>query len=219
MKRLLRGSLLLAIAALFLTLPNVASAHYTGFPHRHAGYYAAGPYGAPPIDRPGVYLGLAGMGDFVVNQSNWGGEFIGQGGGFSGFLGIRLDRNFAIEFGIAETLHNPAQTDIGYSWLYLTAVTADLKIFFPNQSNVRPFVQGGLGYYGLGYVVEGGSADQSLTSGGGFQLGGGLDIWLNPFWSLGGRLLYHGIYLSGAPGDKQPFLSTMSLEANLQIHF
>jgi hypothetical protein len=218
MKALVRGTHLLILGVMLLALPSVASAqYYYARPRPH--YYGAP--GVSPIDRPGMYLGISGMGDFVVNQANSSvGDFIGQGGGFGLMLGVRLNPVFALEFGYQETLHNPVEDVYGNTidWLGLHGVTADIKLIFPNPSNVRPYIQGGVGFYGLAYAFS-----DWVASGGGFQLGGGLDIWLNPWWSLGARLLYHGIYLNDityADGSSEsPFLSTVSIEGNLQIHF
>jgi hypothetical protein len=226
MKHLVRGSLLFLLVALLVTLPSVASAHYTGYPHRHG--YGVGPgYGAPPIDRPGVYLGLGGFGDIIANQANSPvGDFITSGAGYTLFLGVRLNPNFAFEFGWGQGFHN-GQSDVYgnlLNYIAMNQVTADLKILFPNRSNVRPYLQGGIGYYFLYQAFDTGYAygTSDLASGFGFQLGGGLDIWLNPWWSLGGRLLYHGITfgdLNMGQNSGSPFLSTVSLEANVQVHF
>jgi hypothetical protein len=222
MRNLVRGSLVLAVVVALLALPRPAAAHYTGYPHRHV--YGPG-YGPERfnIDRPGVYLGLGGVGAIILNQANSDPadpDFISHGGGGQVFLGVRIAPMFALEFGYAQTGHN-AVTD-GYGnlvdYLALHALTADAKLIFPNRSNVRPYVQGGVGYYALtqGYGDP--------TSGGGFQLGGGVDIWLNPWWSLGGRILYHGIKFTDIGGDyripgNKPFLSYASLDLNIQLHF
>jgi hypothetical protein len=80
---------------------------------------------------------------------------------------------------------------------------------------VRPFLQAGLGLYELGSYPGNGDYHNGL----GFQLGGGLDIFLNHFVSIGGRALYHGIYFTQQIGGDNPFLSTVSVEGNLQLHF
>ena len=95
------------------------------------------------IDRPGVYLGLAGMGNFVVNQANAPvNGFIGQGGGFGLFLGVRIAPMFALELAYALGVHNPVQYWTGevIDALLLHAGTLDLKILFPNRSIVRPYL-------------------------------------------------------------------------------
>jgi len=172
------------------------------------------------MDRPGVYIGGAFVGNIILNQADSPGNagFISHGGGGALFLGVRLAPMFALEFGYAQTVHNPEQDYWGNTldYLALHALTADLKIIFPNHSNVRPYIQGGVGYYALTRQYS------DAASGGGIQLGGGVDIWLNPWWSLGGRVLYHGIKFSnvGYSGDtNKPFLSTASLDLNVQLHF
>ena len=231
MRNLVRGSLVLVAFAVLLAIPRPAAAQY---------YYAPGPYYGPPrpaygvpgyapqlkIDRPGVYLGLGLQGAIILNQANTDSNdpnFISHGGGGRVFLGVRIVPMFALEFSYAQTGHTPVSYG-GYDYVdYLTlhALTADAKLIFPNRYNVRPYLIAGLGYYALtqGYA--------DATSGGGFQLGGGLDIWLNPWWSFGGRLLYHGVKFSeigGAYYDttnvaNKPFLSYMSVEFNVQLHF
>jgi hypothetical protein len=170
------------------------------------------------IDRRGVYLGFAGMGNFVVNQSSAPVDgFIGQGGGFALFLGYRIAPMFALELAYSLNVHNPVQYNTGemIDALLLHAGTLDLKVLFPNRSIVRPYLQGGLGIYELASY-----ADSTLYRNGiGFQLGGGLDIWLNRIFSIGGRVLYHGIFFTQEIASYRPFLSTVSLEINLQAHF
>jgi hypothetical protein len=217
MRTLARGAALLLVGAALLSLPRDAFAHDTGYPHRHV--YAAG---APALnlDRTGVYLGAGLVGNIVVSQidSPGGNDFISHGGGGQLFLGVRLHRYFALEFGYAQTAHNPVEDPSGYtvSFLALHALTADAKFIFPNRSNVRPYVQVGVGYYILTHEYE------DATSGGGIQLGVGIDIWLNPWWTLGGRVLYHGIKfdeLGSGSVQGRPFLSTASLDLNVQVHF
>jgi hypothetical protein len=181
------------------------------------GFAAAQRRPGPPIDRPGIYLGVAGMGNFVVNQASAPVDgFIDQGGGFSLFLGVRLAPMFALELGYALNIHNPVeQGGETVDALLLHAGTLDLKVIFPNRSNVRPYFQVGLGVYELASY-----ADSTLYRNGvGFQLGGGLDLWLNRFWSIGFRVLYHGIAFTQEIGTDKPFLSTVSVEGNLQLHF
>ncbi len=170
------------------------------------------------IDRPGVYLGLAGMGNFVVNQANAPvNGFIGQGGGFGLAFGVRIAPMFALELAYSLNVHNPVQYWTGevIDALLLHAGTLDLKILFPNRSIVRPYLQAGAGVYELASYAD----YTQYRNGVGFQLGGGLDIWLNRIFSLGGRALYHGIFFTQHIGDYRPYLSTVSVEINLQAHF
>jgi hypothetical protein len=170
------------------------------------------------IDRPGVYLGLAGMGNFVLDQASAPVDgFIDHGGGFSLFLGVRLAPMFALELAYALNIHNPVQDASGNTVdaLLLHAGTLDLKVIFPTRTNVRPYLQVGLGVYELASY-----ADSTLYRNGvGFQLGGGLDLWLDRFWSIGFRALYHGVAFTQDIGNDRPFLSTVSVEGNVQLHF
>jgi hypothetical protein len=221
MRNLVRGSLVLVAFAVLLAIPRPAAAQY---------YYAPRPVYGPPlyapqlkIDRPGVYIGAAAVGAIILNQANTdssASDFITHGGGGQIWLGVKVHPMFALEFGYAQTAHNTYTDYWGnvVDYLALHALTADAKLIFPNRYNVRPYVQAGIGYYALtqGY--------NDATSGGGFQLGGGLDIYLNPWWSLGGRVLYHGVKFTDIQGnalynDNKPFLSYMSIELNVQVHF
>jgi hypothetical protein len=170
------------------------------------------------IDRRGVYVGLTGMGNFVVNQANAPvNGFIGQGGGFGLAFGVRIAPMFALELAYSLNVHNPVQYWTGevIDALLLHAGTLDLKILFPNQSIVRPYVQAGAGVYELASYAD----YTQYRNGIGFRLGGGLDIWLNRIFTLGGRALYHGIFFTQHIGADRPFLSTVSVEVNFQAHF
>lgn len=202
--RILKGALMMAALSVGLMASSgPASANYG--------------YGSP-IDRSGAYLGFSGMGNFILNQANAPvNGFIDHGGGLGIFFGWRIVPMFALELGYAVNFHNPVEDPDGVlvDALILHAFTFDGKLIFPNPSIVRPFLQLGLGVYELATY-----ADRTLYRNGiGFQFGGGLDIWLNRVISIGGRILYHGIAFTQNIWDHRPFLSTLSVEINLQIHF
>ena len=201
MKSTVRGALLMvAVAVALVVAPRLAAAQ------------------EERIDKRGVYLGFAGMGNFVVNQASAPvNGFISHGGGFSVFLGVRVGYMVALEAAYALNIHNPVQNSSGVTVdaLLLHAGTLDLKILFPNGSSVRPFIQAGLGVYELASYAD----RTDYRNGVGFQLGGGLDIWLTRHLSIGGRVLYHGIYFTQDIDGDRPFLSTLSIEGNLQVHF
>jgi len=75
----------------------------------------------------------------------------------------------------------------------------------------------------VGFYILADAYDSEIASGGGFQLGGGLDFWLNPCGqSEAACSTTHSVHqLQRAAGRqvKLPLLSTVSLEANAQIHF
>jgi hypothetical protein len=196
--------------------------------------YAPPPAYAPPtyrrprlrhwlqtIDRSDVYIGGALIGAFMTDQSGNvtgnGRRIIGDGIGGQVILGFRLAPVLALELGYASTAHDRPESTIGLSRVALHQATADLKIIFPGHSPVRPFIQGGGGYYGLS------SAEQRWLGGGGFQAGGGVDLWLDRWWSIGVRVLYHGLKLGRLSSDAlvldKPFLGWVSADLNLQIHF
>jgi hypothetical protein len=218
-RNLCRASLLFAVLGLVLLAPGAALAQYQ-YPPPYPSYGPSA-YGAP-LDRSGLYLGLGAFGDGVINQANSSVDFLTSGAGYNLMIGFRLSPNFALELGFGEGFHNNVTNAWGdtVDYLVLSQVTADAKLILPLPGGqIQPFVQGGVGFYVLADAY-----DSEIASGGGFQLGGGLDFWVNPWWSFGGRLLYHGIQFTSfnepqVGRSSSPFLSTVSLEANAQIHF
>jgi len=206
MKCIVRSALLVAVVgAALMAGPGSARAHERDWRWRE-------------IDQRGVYIGFGGMANFVVNQASAPVDgFISQGGGLNLFLGVRLARMFALEAGYALNVHNPVHDAWGAttSALLLHAATLDMKFIIPNPSPVRPFFQAGLGIYELAGYPD----NTDYRNGLGFQLGGGLDVYLNHVVSIGGRALYHGISFTQDIGPNKPFLSTVSVEGNLQFHF
>jgi hypothetical protein len=203
MKKLVKGVVVLVAMGVGLLVPGSASAH---------------DWDDREHDDSGLYIGLGGMGNFVVNQANAPVDgFINQGGGFTAFLGLRLGRMLALEAGYTVDIHNPVHNSQGatVNALVLHSGTLDLKILFPTHSPFRPFLQAGLGVYELASYAD--STD--YRNGLGFQLGGGLDFFLNRVISVGGRVLYHGISFTQEIDGTNPFLSTVSVEGNIQIHF
>jgi hypothetical protein len=214
-----RASLLLAVLGLVFLAPGAAQAQYQYQPPYSS--YGSPPDG-PPLDRAGLYLGFGAFGDTVINQANSAVDFLTSGAGYNLMLGLRLSPNLALEFGLGQGYHNNVTSAWGdtVDYLVLTQVTADAKLILPLPGGqLQPFFQGGVGFYYLADAYSSG-----IASGGGFQLGGGLDFWMNPLWSVGGRLLYHGIQFTSfdepqVGRSSSPFLSTVSLEFNAQIHF
>jgi hypothetical protein len=215
-----RHSLLIAVFGLALLAPGAAWAQY-GYPAPYQSY-GAPIAGGPPMDRSGLYLGFGAFGDEVINQANSAVDFLTAGGGYNLMLGWRLNPMFALEFGVGQGFHNNVSDAWGNTldYLSLTQVTVDLKVILPMPNGqFQPFLQGGAGLYVLADAFS-----SEIASGGGVQLGGGLDFWLNPWWSVGGRVLYHGVQFNSftepqARRSNAPFLSTVSLEFNAQVHF
>ncbi|MDY0003338.1 MAG: outer membrane beta-barrel protein [Polyangia bacterium] len=203
-KRIFRSPLMMAVLGIALVAGSTPAAANYGY--------------GTPIDRSGAYLGISGMGNIVLNQANAPvNGFIDQGGGLGLFLGWRIMPMFALELGYAVNFHNPVQDPNGVTVdaLVLHAFTLDGKLIFPNRSIVRPFLQLGLGIYELATYAD----NTFYRNGIGLQLGGGLDVWLGRTLSIGGRILYHGIAFTQYIYEHRPFLSTLSIEINLQVHF
>ena len=149
-----------------------------------------------------------------------------SGGGFDLFLGFRINQYFALEFGYVGTIHSTgdeiaqAASPNGYERGMLHGVALDAKIFLiPKSRRIEPFVQVGGG--GYAFVREG--FEDADLGGGGFHLGGGVDIRFNRSIALGLRALYKGLYLDNStpwyPTTEAAFFNQFTMGANLQLHF
>jgi opacity protein-like surface antigen len=140
-----------------------------------------------PYARPHFYMGIEGQG-IVVLGATGPNAFLDHGGGFDLFVGARLNRWAALEFGWQATFHNPEVDDFGreVDRVGLQALTLDAK-FYPVHGRVQPYLSGGAGLYLLG------DSFSVFSEGAGFQLGGGIDFWLTRHMSLGLRAQYRGV--------------------------
>ncbi|MFH1531330.1 MAG: outer membrane beta-barrel protein [Pseudomonadota bacterium] len=176
--------------------------------------------------RSSVYIGFGGLGDFNVETENELTRILRSGGGFDLFLGFRANQYFALEFGYVATIHSTsddisqAASNGAYERGVLHGVTLDAKIFLiPKSRRIEPYVQVGGG--GYAFVQEGFSGMD--LGGGGFHLGGGVDIRFNRSIALGLRALYKGLYLDNSDPwyltTESAFFNQLTLGANLQLHF
>jgi len=176
--------------------------------------------------RSSIYLGLGGLGDFNFETENELTRIMRSGGGFDLFLGFRANQYFALELGYVLTIHSTgdeiaqAASNGADERGMLHGVTLDAKIFLiPKSRRIEPFVQVGGG--GYAFVREG--APDADLGGGGFHVGGGVDIRFNHSIALGLRALYKGLYLDNStpwyPTTEAAFFSQFTLGANLQLHF
>jgi hypothetical protein len=154
---------------------------------------------------------------------------VGHGGGFGLFGGVRLGRWVSLELNWTYTAHDESWEG-GYSpdLLQIQTITGDFKLHIPTRGRIEPFVQAGAGfgfmgvngdYYHEGYIFQSGPT---------FSLGGGLDLWLGPWFTLGGRVLYRGIYF-GESYDvvhqgstrraAENFINGVTVDVNLAFHF
>lgn len=173
------------------------------------------------------YLGLGGMGTFVLKQDG-GAERFDHGGAFSIFGGLDFGRIVGVEVSYTGSYHNPDTTlvcgpdyygygnycDVNYLTLDLLNLSARLRI--PLNSRIQPYFQGGLAIAWSGR--QGFTAD---ATGFGFELGGGIDIWWGRFFTFGPRLLYRGVRMSdfGTITGGDTFLNLLTAEANMAVRF
>lgn len=222
------------VGALLLCLPEQAEAQYYG-----GGYHGGYGYGPPP--RPmfgyrhrihgyvgGQLTGIATLGQ-TLKYSNYGG-YLGHGGGGGGlFGGVRLGPFFSLELNWNITWHQAAEDYWGTYWsaFHLQTVELDGKIHIPTRGLVEPYFQVGIGFAFLGASWEdrwsGVGADYIFASGVDFNVGGGLDVWLSPFLTVGGRVLYKGMRFGEsaiqATRYGANFASAINVDVNLAIHF
>jgi hypothetical protein len=185
----------------------------------HPGHYAPPPARAP-MPNATWYMGLGIVGTSILDQSG-GPEVLDPGGGLSLWAGVHLSDALSLQIGWLGSFHNPADVDTWYGaetdFLVLEAVTADARLHLTRGGSVfDPYLMGGVGLYWLG------SEHLGMDSvGTGFQAGGGFDVWVGPFVTLGVRARYHGIAM-GPPdgeGDNDTFISAATVEGSIALHF
>lgn len=230
-----------ALLALFTLAPQHAEAqYYRGGGGYHGGGGYGGPHGAPRWGfrhRLHGYIGGQLSGFIVAAQvTEYDHGYLGHGGGGGLYGGVRLGPFVSLEANWNITFHDeswrtvtPGGTVIEDTYLdsiYLMTLTADAKIHIPTRGPVEPFFQGGIGFAFIGATyAQGYDGDSIFAKGPAFNLGGGLDIWLGPWLSVGGRLLYRGLYftqddLTGAAiSSESNFVNGVTIDAFLTFHF
>ena len=178
--------------------------------HPSVRYRAVNPYA-----RKHFYMGVEGLASLRVHET--GRAFVAHGGGFNLFIGGRIHRNLALEFGWAPTFQGQPGPILGhpfYDGVALSALTADLKVFFARHF-VQPYFTVGPGVYFLHDW-----AFNYYAGGGGWQIGGGIDFWVLPVLSLGIKAQYRGAtLLDYNQTHENTYLSFVTLGANLTGHF
>lgn len=208
---------LLALASvlaglLILTDGSPAEAQYYGYrpapPPPPPGFIPRmNPFGYK--HRPHFYLQgqLSGLAVFWEQLDGIGS--LGHGGGFGLGGGVRFGRFVALETNWVFTAHDagwanpdnpndPRAETITYDSQQLQTLTLDLKLFIPTWGRAEPFFQVGGGWAFFGYTGYNGPEQYSqpylYTSGPTFNAGAGGEIWFGPHFSMGGRILYKGVY-------------------------
>lgn len=236
---------------LVLVLPALVMVATTFAPQEaQAQYYGGGGYrGGPPPGGGGGYgmprwgfrhrvHGYVGgyLQGFVVaaQVTDYNTGYLSHGGGGGLFGGIRLGPFFSLELDWGITYHDESfdtgggTTTTFLDSLYLMTFTLNGKIHIPTRGPIEPYFQAGIGFayigasYGAGGCLD---CDSIFAKGPAFNIGGGLDFWMGPFFSLGGRLLYRGLYFTeDAFGNsignaRSNFVNGVSLDVNIQFHF
>jgi hypothetical protein len=192
------------------------------YPPRHRYVPSRRPRRSWADPRASVYIGAGVVGDFIWQTQNDLTSVMQSGGGLDIFFGFRFNRYFALELAYVGTFHSTSgEVAADYDRGMLHGGTLDGKIFLlPSSSRIEPFVQVGGGVYS--FVEEGFTMNRELT-GGGFHLGGGLDIRLNQTIGIGLRVLYKGIFVDNGTdyyfATEQAYINQITAGANLQIHF
>ncbi len=194
---------LLVLSALLSTVTATSAFADEYYLHRESVY-----------GRRDFYMGAEGVASVFLNQTGPH-SFIGDGGGLNLFLGGRVARHVAIEFGWQPTFHGapgvgqPFTQDLG-----LSALTFDVKLF-PIVSWVQPYFAVGPGAYLLtDYSLR------PLAAGAGYQIGGGIDFWVLPVLSLGLKAQYRGATLIDYDTQNDSsYVSMLTFAANITGRF
>jgi len=196
--------------------------------HRRRVIHAAPAYAPAPRPRAAIadpvssiYFGLGPVGNFLVEGDEKVSQMMDSGGGLELFLGFRFSRYAAFELGGLFTFHGTQDQRIETG--LVNAVTGDIKVFFiPSSRRIEPFIQLGAG----AYILTRDGWDGNELTGGGFQLGGGVDLRINEMIAIGTRILWRGAFLDNSEAMfwydtpyENTFLNMFTLSANLQIHF
>lgn len=224
----MKKTLLSAIAfiSVLLLVPELVNAQYYQPQRPQRPRYRQ----ATSLNRPHVYLGGYLMGIGVANTVTdyEPGGFLGAGGGGGMFVGFRASPFLAVEISGFLTMHDESY-DNAYADVnayYLFNIEANGKLIIPTYGPLEPYVQVGIGYASAGTTYEDSyghtTTDEPLANGPSFNIGGGVDFYPIPNFSLGARLLYRGFYFSDADlyeDNYVNFVSGFSLDLNAAFHF
>lgn len=220
-----------SLAHTLLALTLLAAAPAAAEP---GGGYLAGVTDIHPQDqrhRLHMYVGGELLG-FVTALQHTGYEqgYLGHfGGGMGAFAGVRLGRWISLEANWTVTLHDDGwgrryeDQGVLLNPIYAMAFTADAKLHVSSWGPVEPFIQGGLGLALMGAFGE--ARQGSVFSKGlAFNLGAGLDVWVHPLLSLGGRMLFRGMALGQAELSvdgirARNLVSGLTMDVFASLHF
>jgi hypothetical protein len=176
------------------------------------------------------YFGVGGAGVLVLATDRELG--LSNGGGFSLFGGLDLGRYFAVEFGYAASFHSTRPTNctvVGCAPnnASLSFISLDIRLRLPTGTRFVPFVQAS----GFGTVLGRDAVffdrfndaffqGHQYSWGGGAGAGGGFDLWITPWGSLGARAIYRASFVED---EFFPFpdhtIQTLSIEGDFVARF
>ncbi len=146
---------------------------------------------------------------------------LGSGAGFDVSFGWRIASAFSLDFNWMMSFHDGSDMAAGDE-AALTHLSIDGRFFLTDRSRqVQPYLQAGIGAYILGRD----SWQYDTLTGVGFQLGGGVDIYLSRHVSIGGKLLYRGAHLDNAEDawpqfpTESAWLNALTYGGDLKFHF
>lgn len=164
-----------------------------------------------------LYVGAGMVGSGVLHQTG-GDDLLGHGYGLSLYAGLRAHQSLAVELGWLGAVHEPEGAFAADDFVVMNGFTADARVYLPvshagDGPPVDFYLQGGLGLYLLDNTYFG-----SLSTGSGFQLGGGMDINLGPHLQLGLRGLYRGMAMGPVEATyTDTFVGAVNAEVNVTL--
>ncbi|MFT7581273.1 MAG: opacity protein-like surface antigen [Myxococcota bacterium] len=169
------------------------------------------------VYRPRMHFGLGINGLSVADDDTNLGSGIDTGGGFELSFGVRISPAFSLDINGMVSFHDDMD---GNEAMSIGALTLDGRFFLTDwDQRMQPYLQVGIGGYAL---TRDRFSDEALT-GAGFQLGGGVDIYLTQSISIGGKVLYRGAFVDNADDFRRPFeeafLSMVSYGGDVKFHF
>jgi hypothetical protein len=150
---------------------------------------------------------------------------IGAGAGFGVTGGLRIGPAISLELNWSTTWHHrtpdPSRDD-GISSLVVMSYLAGIKIHLPTEGPVDLFLLGAGGYTYVGSHLDLGERSfRTLATGPTVELGGGMDLWLGRHLSIGGQLVYRGMWLGDShlePYGRAGKVGFLVLDVNLVLH-
>ena len=168
-------------------------------------------------------IGVSGFGTILANQRG-GVEYLSHGGGLALWGGVEIGRVVGIEGKFTSSFHNPVSdctAGFNYVWcdtsfLLVQTLSLDLKLHIPTDTRFVPyFVVGPM----VGWIGRRGYLSDAV--GGGFEAGGGFDIWFSRHGTIGFEVLYRGLLMSdyATVTNSDTYLSLVQIGGTIAAHF